>query len=411
MSSPTNRREGSTPHFQVPRRASHSRPIEVPRISVSPSGESTMASPRPVLHGMLSTSAPDALDTIPMLHTSLRNPRTKGYGATQGSSGPSRESSSSGRIQPQSGKSSILPTSSPAPSSSKTRSFLVAPNTKASALSTLPKRLRTTKTSQKLVVLPSAPQTKPLSKQLVLLDEGQESSDDATLPHGPLPPRRSALNRKPFSKLSAASRLKPRTDEEKERKEATEEGEPSKTRLRDYKSSAERMTKEQRKAAGYKRMTAYCVAEGLKMKVLAGFLKREHNVLPRVFDEALYVVSSSRRSWIWSHERSRCITSPSCLDTVRKPTFALPLRQQKKYQHQNLVPTSRNRSSQDLRKRKKMATKVPTFPNRTTSLTSRIPIDPRRTASPQMRVATPLPPFREWCRSMRSTKCEETKDM
>jgi uncharacterized Rmd1/YagE family protein len=51
------------------------------------------------------------------------------------------------------------------------------------------------------------------------------------------------------------------------------------------------MSKEQRKRAGYKRITAYCIAEELRMKLLASFLKREHNVTPRVFDEAMYVVS------------------------------------------------------------------------------------------------------------------------
>jgi uncharacterized Rmd1/YagE family protein len=60
--------------------------------------------------------------------------------------------------------------------------------------------------------------------------------------------------------------------------------------VRDVKSDAERMSKDQRKRAGFKRITAYCVAETFKMKLLASFLKREHNVLPRVFDEALYVM-------------------------------------------------------------------------------------------------------------------------
>ena len=64
--------------------------------------------------------------------------------------------------------------------------------------------------------------------------------------------------------------------------------------VREYKSAAERMSKAQREKAGYKRITAYCLAEGLKMKLLAGFLKREHNVQPRVFDEAMYVVSVTR---------------------------------------------------------------------------------------------------------------------
>ncbi|KAF5381350.1 hypothetical protein D9615_008346 [Tricholomella constricta] len=60
--------------------------------------------------------------------------------------------------------------------------------------------------------------------------------------------------------------------------------------VREYKSQAERMSKEQREDAGFKRITAYCVAESFKTKILASFLKREHNVAPRVFDEALYVI-------------------------------------------------------------------------------------------------------------------------
>lgn len=51
------------------------------------------------------------------------------------------------------------------------------------------------------------------------------------------------------------------------------------------------MSKEQRKKAGFNRLTAYCVAEDFNMKLLASFLRREHNVVPRVFDNALYAVS------------------------------------------------------------------------------------------------------------------------
>ncbi|PPQ93334.1 hypothetical protein CVT25_014463 [Psilocybe cyanescens] len=61
--------------------------------------------------------------------------------------------------------------------------------------------------------------------------------------------------------------------------------------VREYKSQAERMYKEQRKEAGFKRITAYCVAESFKIKLLSSFLKREHNISPRAFDEALYVVN------------------------------------------------------------------------------------------------------------------------
>lgn len=113
---------------------------------------------------------------------------------------------------------------------------------RASLTSRGPKAQRTSKTSQKLVVLPSAPQTKPLLN---------EADDDLTLGHE-----------------TAAG-------------------------VREYKSQAERMSKEQREEAGFKRITAYCVAESFRTKLLASFLKREHNVAPRVFDEALYVVSAA----------------------------------------------------------------------------------------------------------------------
>jgi uncharacterized Rmd1/YagE family protein len=103
---------------------------------------------------------------------------------------------------------------------------------------------RTSKTVQKLVVLPSEPQTKPL------LPAPDEEDDDDLLGY------------------------------------ETDAG----VRVRAHKSEGERMTKAQRERHGYKRLTAYCVAEEFKMKALTGFLKREHNVAPRVYDEALYVV-------------------------------------------------------------------------------------------------------------------------
>ena len=110
---------------------------------------------------------------------------------------------------------------------------------RASLTSGGPKAQRTSKKSQKLVVLPSAPQTKPLD------------DEDLTL------------------------------------------GYEARGGVREYKSQAERMTKEQREEAGFKRITAYCVAESFRTKLLASFLKREHNVAPRVYDEAMYVVSTA----------------------------------------------------------------------------------------------------------------------
>ena len=108
-------------------------------------------------------------------------------------------------------------------------------------VSGMPKAQRSSKTTQKLVVLPSEPQTKPL----------------------------------------------PPPDEE----DADIHGYETDRGVRDHKSAGERMSKLQREKAGFKRITAYCVADEFKMKLLASFLKREHNVQPRVFDEAMYVVS------------------------------------------------------------------------------------------------------------------------
>ena len=117
----------------------------------------------------------------------------------------------------------------------------VANKPPASVLKPLPgavKNLRTSKTSQKLVVLPSDPQTKPPPEE-----DG---------PHG----------------------------------YETDAG-----IFKERKNEGERMSKEQRKRAGFRRLTAYCVAQGFNMKLLASFLRREHNVVPRVFDDALYTVS------------------------------------------------------------------------------------------------------------------------
>ncbi|EIW78317.1 DUF155-domain-containing protein [Coniophora puteana RWD-64-598 SS2] len=109
---------------------------------------------------------------------------------------------------------------------------------------TAAKAQRSSKTTGKHVVLPSAPQTKPLRAY------GQGGSDEDVLGY------------------------------------ETDAG----VRVTAPKSAAERMSKDERRRAGARRITAYCVAESLRMKHLAGWLKREHNVSPRVFDEAMYVM-------------------------------------------------------------------------------------------------------------------------
>jgi uncharacterized Rmd1/YagE family protein len=112
------------------------------------------------------------------------------------------------------------------------------------------------------VLLPTAPQTKPLPRKLAR--EGPIGEDDE--------------------------------EDEEELGYDTDAG-----RVHSHKSEGERLSKDQRRKRGFKRITAYSVAEGMKMKLLAGFLKREHNVVPRIFDEALYVVSRFTCSSLW-HE-------------------------------------------------------------------------------------------------------------
>ena len=141
-----------------------------------------------------------------------------------------------------------------------------------------PKSQRSSKTTHKLVVLPSAPQTRPFLTDV---------EDDLTL--GP----------------------------------ETDGG------VREYKSQAERMSKLQRKEAGYKRITAYCVAESFKMKLLSSFLKREHNVSPRAFDEALYVVSSPVivvKTEIKAMNSYRCTIYLCFLDMAPTPMYDPPRR-------------------------------------------------------------------------------------
>ncbi|CAE6470274.1 unnamed protein product [Rhizoctonia solani] len=120
----------------------------------------------------------------------------------------------------------------------ETRAYTPRRATTALPLASAMKPQRTSKTSQKLVVLPSDVQVQPL------------------------PPSREPLT----------------------------DGEGPSTFDGHHRSEGERMGKEQRQRAGYKRLTAYCVADAFRMKLLSAFLKREHGVAPRVFDEAVYAV-------------------------------------------------------------------------------------------------------------------------
>lgn len=299
----------SGPHLQVPRRRSMQRSatgisrLNAPSLStqIAAAAAAVASSPDDVNQGRQGSSS-----------RPLNDHRNKSYGSTSHSRGrrstinsgealdlatggaslrrPAKLQSSlssphSGFTRTPGSRSFLLPTSSPGISGQGSGGLSPSSpggvNKLANTMAPLSKPKRTSKTSQKLVVLPSGPQTKPLA------DDGEEASDDAALPSVVVnrPIRRPPTSRRQAPEQLRAKQERARTQEE----EKPHDGEATK-RVREYKSEAERMTKEERKRAGHKRITAYCVAEGLKMKHLTGFLKREHNVTPRVFDEAVYAV-------------------------------------------------------------------------------------------------------------------------
>ncbi len=121
--------------------------------------------------------------------------------------------------------------------------------------------VRTSKTTQRHVLLPEEPQTKPLPAAL------HPSKAGAALP----PPPTAASRRR-----SAGDGKKPSLRIPLHEHDRTE---------------AEKMTKAQREDAGLPRLTAYATAEGYRMKLLQAFLKREHGCgVVRVFDDAVYAV-------------------------------------------------------------------------------------------------------------------------
>ncbi|BEI84340.1 hypothetical protein CcaverHIS002_0409440 [Cutaneotrichosporon cavernicola] len=104
--------------------------------------------------------------------------------------------------------------------------------------------VRTSKTTEKHVLLPEDPQLAPLPRS------ASETS----------------LARARSTSVSAPSRS-------------------------DERSEAEKMTKRERNEAGFSRLIAYDTAEGYRLKLLQAFLRREHGVgVVRVFDDCVYAV-------------------------------------------------------------------------------------------------------------------------
>lgn len=107
------------------------------------------------------------------------------------------------------------------------------------------KPLRSTKTSQKLVLFPSEP------TDAAALIEGQEDEDedDETAPVVHLPLELHVLGSR---------------------------------------TVAERMKKDQRDRLNLPRVSAYCVADTFQTDEIKTFLKEQHHVTPRQYDECIY---------------------------------------------------------------------------------------------------------------------------
>lgn len=109
---------------------------------------------------------------------------------------------------------------------------------------------RTSKTSEKHVLLPEDPQLAPLPR----------SASEASLARA--------------------------------RSHSISSQTPAPMRLGDERSEAEKMTKRERTDSGFSRLTAYDTAEGYRLKLLQAFLRREHGIgVVRVFDDCVYAVS------------------------------------------------------------------------------------------------------------------------
>lgn len=138
---------------------------------------------------------------------------------------------------------------------------------------------RTSKTSQKHVALPTAAQDAPLPSMLDALDlsveipvsDASEEVEDLS-------------SEGPFEEHG-----EPQTRRGKQRRDRTGERSGIDNAFR-TRTVGEQLTPEQRDDMGYQRLTAYYCCEEFKMSLLSGFLKREHAVSPRLYDDAIYAL-------------------------------------------------------------------------------------------------------------------------
>ncbi|KAG8797849.1 hypothetical protein FRC17_007633, partial [Serendipita sp. 399] len=143
-------------------------------------------------------------------------------------------------------------------------------STAASLKPPAPIKPRTSKTSQKHVALPTDAQDAPLP---TILEPGgseeqepDDSDEQADSDEGPSRRRRNRRheNQGDGSRIEESSIWR--------------------------RTIGEQLTPEQRQEMGYQRLTAYYCCEQFHMGLLSSFLKREHAVSPRLYDDAIYAL-------------------------------------------------------------------------------------------------------------------------
>ncbi|KAK4684568.1 required for meiotic nuclear division protein 1, partial [Tremellales sp. Uapishka_1] len=129
--------------------------------------------------------------------------------------------------------------------------------------------VRTSKTTEKHVLLPESPQLAPLPKSPI------------GTPLQLAPPPRSSSYQSSASSSSTLHQARP--------VHGTQNSFSALQQQADERSDAEKMNKREREENGLPRLTAYATAEGYRLKLLQAFLKREHGVgVVRVFDDCVY---------------------------------------------------------------------------------------------------------------------------
>jgi uncharacterized Rmd1/YagE family protein len=110
----------------------------------------------------------------------------------------------------------------------------------------------------------------------------------------------------------------PLRDDEEENRQSPEEGEETAGKLPPKKSYAERLPKA-RRAEKFARVTAYCTADGYRLKNASRFLREVHGARTKLYDECLYV--AYHLPLLVGQEGYRIRSSPALKNPGGKPVL------------------------------------------------------------------------------------------